>query len=193
MWSLPVSGALSIVGRMRILETPRLRFRRLLRGDLDDLAAIYADAEVRRYFPEGVLTREQTREELEWFLDGHPDDSRLGLWAVIHKETSRFIGRCGLLLWDIEGTREVEIAYLLARDWWGQGLGAEAARGLVRHGFDQLGLPRLIALIDPDNQASMRTARSAGLSFEREIELEGLRSFVYAIARHSRDAGEAAG
>ena len=165
-----------------ILETPRLVFRRLVPGDLDGLAAIYGDPEVRKYFPEGVLTREETREELEWFLNGHPEDPRLGLWATIHRESGHFIGRCGLLLWDIEGRREVEVAYLLARPYWGQGLGAEAARALVRHGFDQLGLPRLIALIDPENQASMRTAVAAGLSFEREIEQGGLRTFVFAIS-----------
>jgi ribosomal-protein-alanine N-acetyltransferase len=168
---------------MTILETPRLRFRRLLPEDLDDLAAIHGNAEVRRYFPEGVLTRGETREELEWFLNGHPDDPRLGLWATIHKETGRFIGRCGLLLWDIEGKREVEVAYMLEKRSWHQGLGVEAAQAIVRYGFDRLKLPRLIALIDPQNQASIRTAMKAGLAFEREIEFDGLRAFVFAISR----------
>lgn len=167
---------------MTILETPRLLVRRLARDDLDALSAIYGDPEVRKYFPEGVLTREETREELEWFLDGHPEDPRLGLWAAIHRESAQFIGRCGLLLWDIEGRREVEIAYLLARPWWRQGLGTEAARALVRHGFERLGLPRLIALIEPENRASIRTAEKAGLAFDKEIELDGLRTLVFAIA-----------
>src|SRR5690606_18695582 len=90
---------------MTIIETERLTLRRLVRSDLDDLARIYADADVRRYFPEGTLTREETEEELEWFLDGHPDDPRLGLWATIHRQTGRFIGRCGLLVWTIDGRR----------------------------------------------------------------------------------------
>ena len=55
------------------LETPRLRLRRLLPGDLDDLYRLYHDPEVRRYFPEGVLSYEETREELEYFLHGHPE------------------------------------------------------------------------------------------------------------------------
>jgi len=166
---------------MTIIETERLTLRRLVRSDLDDLARIYADADVRRYFPEGTLTREETEEELEWFLDGHPDDPRLGLWATIHRQTGRFIGRCGLLVWTIDGRREVEVAYLLARKYWGQGLGTEAASALVRYGFETLGLPRLVSLIDPDNEASKRTAVKAGMRFERETVLDDLPCHIYAI------------
>jgi ribosomal-protein-alanine N-acetyltransferase len=169
-----------------IVETGRLILRRLLPSDLDDLARIYADADVRRHFPEGTLTFEETREELEWFLDGHPEDPRLGLWATIHRPSGRFIGRCGLLPWTIEGRREVEVAYLLARKYWRQGLGAEAATALVRHGFDTLGLSRLIALIDPDNDASKRTAMRAGLRFERAIVLDDLPTHLYAIGNPAR-------
>lgn len=168
---------------MTVLETPRLALRRLLPGDLDALFAIYRDPEVRKYFPEGVLTREQTWDELAWFLKGHPEDPRLGLWATIHKESGCFIGRCGLLLWDIDGRRETEVAYLLARAWWRQGLGVEAARALVAYGFEQLQLPRLVSLIDPGNQASIRTAEKAGMTFERESGPEGSRFSIYAISR----------
>ena len=168
---------------MTILETERLILRRLVPEDLDELARLYADPEVRRYFPEGTLTREETREELEWFLDGHPDHPRLGLWAAIHKANGRLIGRCGLLPWTIEGRLEIEVAYLLARKYWRQGLGAECARGLVRHGFETLRLPRLISLINPLNEASKRTALSAGLAFEREILLDDMRFAVFAIER----------
>ncbi len=144
---------------MKILETKRLVLRRLLPGDLDNLFALYRDPEIRRYFPEGTLTFEETREELEWFLEGHPEHPELGLWATIHKGTDQFIGRCGLLPWTIEKCAEVEVAYLLAREYWGQGLATEAARGIVRHGVEQLRLSRLICLIDPGNQASVRVAR----------------------------------
>ena len=86
-----------------ILETNRLILRRLIMDDMDDLFALYSDPQVRKYFPEGTLTYEETKEELEWFLNGHPTHSELGLWATIHKETGKFIGRCGLLPWTIEG------------------------------------------------------------------------------------------
>lgn len=169
-------------GPVIVLETERLLLRRLLPGDLDDRAALYGDPDIRRHFPEGTLTVAETKEELTWFLDGHPEDGRLDLWATIHKESRRFIGRCGLLPWIIDGVPEVEIAYLLAKSHWRRGLGAEVARALVRHGFDRLSLTRLIALIDPENGASIRTAERGGLAFEREVDVDGVRASLYAIA-----------
>ena len=69
---------------MKILETKRLVLRYLELGNLDSLHTLYSDPEVRRNFPEGSLTREETRAALEWFLNGHPDYPDLGLWATIH-------------------------------------------------------------------------------------------------------------
>lgn len=168
---------------MKILETEHLLMRRLVTSDLDDLYALYRDPEIRRYFPEGTLTLEKTREELAWFLNGHPDHPEFGLWATIHKPTGAFIGRCGLLPWTIDGVDEVEIAYLIGKPWQRQGLGAEAAWALVRYGFETLGLKRLIALIDPEHETSMKTAMRAGLWLEKNVEMEGVRSAVYAIKR----------
>jgi RimJ/RimL family protein N-acetyltransferase len=153
---------------MMILESQRLVFRRLEPGDLDGLFALYSDPEVRRYFPEGMLTYEETREELEWFLGGHPDHPELGLWATILKETNQFIGRCGLLPWVINGRSEVEVAYLLNKAVWGQGLGTEAARAILEYGFTNLKLTRLICLIDHNNRASIRVAEKIGMRFEKE-------------------------
>ncbi|MGI0013419.1 MAG: GNAT family N-acetyltransferase [Nitrososphaera sp.] len=153
---------------MKILETDRLILRRLLPNDLDSLFALYSDPEVRRYFPEGTLTYEETKEELEWFLNGHPQHPQLGLWATIHKETNQFIGRCGLLPWTIDQRPEVEVAYMLAKEYWGQGLGTEAAQAILHYGFERLQLSRLICLIDRENQASIKVARNIGMTFEKE-------------------------
>ena len=100
-----------------ILETERLLLRRLETEDFEALFALYSDSEVRRYFPEGTLTREETWEELVWFLNGHPRHPELGLWATIYKPTGEFIGRCGLLPWTIDGQFEVEVAYMVKRDF----------------------------------------------------------------------------
>lgn len=171
---------------MIVFETPRLLMRRLELGDLEALAALYADPDIRRYFPDGTLTRAETAEELDWFRNGHPQDARLGLWATIEKASGAFIGRCGLLAWEIEGRHEIELAYLIARTHWRKGFGAEAARALVAHGLETLSLNRLIALVHPDNIASAMTAESAGLHFERAVTHDGTPCHLYAIARREK-------
>lgn len=153
-----------------IFETNRLILRHLVMDDLNDLLALYSDPEIRRYFPEGVLNLDGTREELEWHMNGHPRYPELGLWATIHQETGKFIGRCGLLPWEIDGKLEVEIAYLLDKSFWHQGLATEAAQGILKYGFEKLNLSRLICLIDPDNIASQRVAERIGMTLERRVD-----------------------
>jgi ribosomal-protein-alanine N-acetyltransferase len=174
---------------MKILETDRLILRHLVPDDLDALFALYRDPLIRQYFPEGTLTYEETREELEWFLNGHPEHPELGLWATIHKPTQRFIGRCGLLPWTIDGREEVEVAYLLDRAYWGQGLATEAALALVDYSFARLGLSRLICLIDPQNQASINVARRIGMTLEQEREDETGRYLLYSRAKSAFKPG----
>ena len=136
--------------------------------DLDALFKLYSDPETRRYFPEGTLSREETREELEWHMHGHPHHPELGLWATVHRRTGQFIGRCGLLPWTLDGVFEVEVAYLIDRAYWNQGLGTEAARGVRDYAHQQLKLSRLVCLIDQGNAASIRVAEKIGMSFEKE-------------------------
>jgi ribosomal-protein-alanine N-acetyltransferase len=168
---------------MLILETKRLTLRHLEPDDLDALYALYRDPEVRRFFPEGTLTLEETREELEWHQNGHPGHPELGLWATVLKETGQFIGRCGLLPWTIDGKFEIEIAYMIAKDFWGQGLGAEAAAGIRDYAFEHLGLMRLICLIDEENRASIRVAEKTGMAFEKTGRDELGPFHLYAIER----------
>jgi [ribosomal protein S5]-alanine N-acetyltransferase len=187
-----------------ILETERLAFRALVPDDLDALAALYGDPEVRRYFPEGTLTHEETREELEWIIDVYYERYGFGLWATILRETGELIGRCGLLPWRTEATPtgelalkaadehpvegatyEIELAYLLGKEQWGRGLGSEAARAVVDHAFGTLRLPRLICLFDPQNQASRRVAEHVGFTFERDVTMDGERQPVFSLRANS--------
>jgi RimJ/RimL family protein N-acetyltransferase len=150
-----------------ILETKRLLLRRQIMEDLDVLFALYSNPEVTKYIPDAPRNYEEAKKELEWFMNGHPRHPELGLWATIHKETGKFIGRCGLLPWTIEGKPEVEVAYTLAQEFWGQGLGTEAAQAILQYGFEQLRLSRLICLIDQENQASIKVAKKIGMTFEK--------------------------
>ena len=163
------------MSKLNVIETERLALRRLTMDDLDALAAIYCDTDVRKYFPEGTLTYEQTKEELEWVINVYYGQYGFGLWATT--------GRCGLLPWTIDRRPEVEVAYLLAKTYWGQGLGTEAARAIADYGFRELHLSRLICLIDPANEASVKVAIKIGMSLEREADIDGQPTLVYSAMR----------
>jgi ribosomal-protein-alanine N-acetyltransferase len=166
-----------------VLETERLVLRRLLPDDLPALHALYRDPVVRRYFPDGTRTLEETREELTWFRNGHPRRPELGLWATVERDTGAFLGRCGLLPWTIDGVAEVELAYLIEPARWGEGFATEAARAIVRHAHEVLRIERLICLIDPENLASVRVAQKVGMRFDRHHVDEHGPCAIYARSR----------
>jgi len=152
---------------LKILETGRLLLRHLVLDDLDSLYALYTDPEITRFIPDAPRTYEEARKELEWHMHGPPEHPELGLWATIHKETGEFIGRCGLLPWTIDEQAEVEVAYLISRTYWGQGLATEAAQAILDYGFNTLNLPRLVCLIEAENLPSIRVAEKIGMRFEK--------------------------
>ena len=170
-----------------VLETERLLLRLLTVDDLDALAALYADPEVRRYFPDGTRTYEQTREELDWIIEVYYGRYGYGLWATVLRETGAFIGRCGLLPWEIDGRTEVEVAYLLDPRHWGRGLATEAARAIADHAFATLPVERLICMVDPENTASRNVAVKVGMTllWDDYVDEYGP-AHVYAIERPVR-------
>jgi ribosomal-protein-alanine N-acetyltransferase len=166
-----------------ILETPRLLLRHQALTDLDDLWALYRNPNITKYIPDAPRTREETQEELEWHMHGHPKHPELGLWATIHKESGKFIGRCGLLPWTIDGQDEIEVAYTIAEAYQAQGLGTEAAQAILQYGFEKLDLSRLICLIDSENIASQKVAQKIGMTFEKDGQDELGPFLIYSIMK----------
>jgi ribosomal-protein-alanine N-acetyltransferase len=169
---------------MIVLETERLLFRPLTQADLDDLAALYADPDVMRYLG-GPRSKEEVQRVLneyirEFQIYGH------SFFATILKEDQRFIGHCGLLHQEVEEQQEVELAYVLARPYWKQGLALEGAQALKDYGLQKLGLPQLISLIPPDNRASIHIAEKIGMQHTRDVDQWGQHFRLYAVKQPTR-------
>ncbi len=164
-----------------ILETERLMLRPLTPDDADALFVFYRDPEMRRFFPEGVLTYAETQQEIADIIEYHYGPYGFGLWATIFKATGAVIGRCGLIPWKFDGVVEIEVAYMIDKQYWGQGLATEAARGLVAYAVEHHITSRLIALVDPENFASQKVAEHIGMTVERDDIIDGDRTFLYAM------------
>jgi [ribosomal protein S5]-alanine N-acetyltransferase len=97
-----------------------------------------------------------------------------GLWAVVLRESEVPIGYCGLTRFDdINGKPEIELGYRLAKKYWGHGLATEAATAVRDLSFLELGVARLISLVDPDNSRSIRVAEKLGMVYSDDVMLPG--------------------
>ena len=168
---------------MIILETNRLILRQFHIRDGDALEHVFGDPEVMRYGP-GVQTQAWVNDWLRDCMENYRQWG-FGPWAVVEKTVSVVIGYAGLYHFsDIDGHPEIEVGYRLMRSHWGRGFATEAVKAIRQYAFHVLCLPRLIALIDPQNTASIRVAEKIGMQYEKEVMLEGYTypDRLYAVA-----------
>jgi len=153
------------------LETKRLIIKPLEIADAEALSKIWTDPEVTRYMG-GPRNYEEIYAE---FVKDARDESppKFDLWSVIEKTHGRLIGHCGLIDKDVEGQDEFELVYVLAKPYWGKGYATEISSSIANYAFNQLGLKRIISLIDPNNKASENVAKKIGMQYEKDILRHG--------------------
>lgn len=158
------------------LDTPRLRLRPLRLTDLDaHHDVIDSDPDVTWL---GVA---RTREESERYVAhkvGFWSEHGFGPYAVIEKATGAFLGHGGLE--PLEETREVQLSYYLGRRAWGRGLATELGEAVLRHGFGELRLDRIAAIVRPHNTASRRVLAKLGFAHERDGRFAGAQAQYWA-------------
>ena len=162
---------------MIILETSRLLLRRYEAEDITSLYTIFSDPQMMEFYP-APFNFQQTQDWIGRNLDRYCNDG-YGLWAVSLKDTYEFIGDCGLIKQKINDKTEIEIGYHISKKHWFKGYASEAARACKEHGFHQLGLDKLISIIDPRNIASIRVAEKIGFIKEKEVLIFKKNHFIY--------------
>ena len=163
------------------LETERLIIRNFVPEDLDKLIELRSDDEVIRYLggrrlqnPDSIDTR------LRFYIDCYRKHG-FGMSAMIWKETGELIGWCGLQ--PLGDTGAIEVGYGMIREYWGRGIGYEAARAWLDYGFMEVGLERIVAVADPDNVGSWRIMEKCGMTYERTEDHYGITCVFYGVSR----------
>lgn len=155
-------------GRVPIATTPRLDIRSWTREDAPAALAMLSRIEVVKWLGDGVpvLTRDldEARSKIErWRGRDHPP---LGHWALEVTDGGplhgRVIGTVLLLTLPNSENGEVEIGWHLHPDAWGNGYAPEAAREILRRGFEG-GLPEIHAVTHLTNENSMSVCRKIGM------------------------------
>jgi len=152
---------------MFLLETERLLIRPWQPADRPALKAFTQDPEVMRYVHGGLPYSET---ELDEFLSRQARqlaEHDLCMGALIEKSTGRVVGVCGTQ--PLGTTGDLEIGWWLGRDVWGRGYATEGGGAAMRHVLDTLGRSRVVAIIDPGNEPSIRVVQRLGMHLEGRV------------------------
>ena len=143
-------------------DTQRLSFRPINPGDFESLLRMNSDPEVMRYVGDGsIRNHDQMLLELDMLISHYTRKPGLGIWALESKDSSSFIGAAGLVYYD--NTTEIEVGYRILKEYWNKGYATEAAIGILRYGFETLGLKKIVCSAHVDNTASRKVMEKTGM------------------------------
>lgn len=171
-----------------MIETSRLTLRPWKESDWWSVNAILGDADVMQFSDHGVLTEKQ---QASWFQAALASRNKLELpfvLAIEGKQDRQIIGYISLMR-DLERVQQgdAEIGFRLARNAWGQGYATETVAALIENLLPGNRLDRIVAIVDPHNSRSVHVLQKVGMSYCRDIMLEGYdypdHLYAYALVR----------
>ena len=147
------------------IDTERLTMRRPRLEDFEEALAMWGDPKVVRYIGGKPSTREEMWARLLRYV-GHWDLMGFGFWVVREKSTGRFVGEVGLADFrrDLEPSlgEDREAGWVLAPWAHGKGYATEAVRAALKWAEDRFGPERVVCIIDPGNEPSLKVAHKCG-------------------------------
>jgi HAD superfamily hydrolase (TIGR01509 family) len=133
----------------------------------------------------GFRSEEESERWLRENLE-HWERHGFGIWVFRDATSGEVAGRAGIRRMEVEGVAEVELGYVVASKFWGQGLATEMGSAILERGYPSVAMDRVIALIESSNTRSLRVAGKLGFRFERNAMWKGLLTTL-----HRRNSGTA--
>ena len=149
-------------------ETNRLILRELLLTNEDFLFKLDSNPLVHKYLGNNpVKDIEEIKKVIQSIRQQYIDNG-IGRWAVIEKETGKFMGWSGLKFikeYENNHINFYDVGYRLLPEFWGSGYATESAQAALEYGFIQLDLPEIIGMVHEENVASRTVLQKCGLKF----------------------------
>ena len=172
------------------LRTARLLLRPVVEDDFERLYALYNHPDVIRFLYAKPTTREGFRERMDRLLAGRALDGDGGSLRLIMEraDDGRFVGEVSVGYWAFEH-HQGEIGYVLVPEACGHGFATEAAREMLRIGFEEAGMHRIIGRVEARNTPSARVLERLGMRREAHfvqnefVKGEWTDEVVYAVLR----------
>ena len=146
-----------------LIETERLIVREITLSDKECLFKLHTNPEVQLYTGEPVV---ESIEEIEKAIKSRINNYKkygYGRWATILKSEMQFVGWAGLAY--LPEFDEIDLGYRFLPEYWGLGIATEASQAILKYGFDQLKLEKIVAIAMKENKASIRVMEKVGMEF----------------------------
>lgn len=165
---------------MNVAETPRLRLRRLTPDDAPFyLALLNGPTWLAHIGDRQVRTLQDAEDHIRAHILAPYDTLGFGMYLVLRRDDGQPLGLCGLVQRD--ALPAPDIGFALLEPHQGRGYAREAAQAVLWHAFQQLGLPRLLAITAPANHASIRLLNALDFCFQGMVPVGDRSMRLYAL------------
>jgi ribosomal-protein-alanine N-acetyltransferase len=146
-----------------MIETNRLLIRPMTNEDALHLFELNSDPEVVRYTGDTVTHNfADAQRILTDLVYNQFNLYKMGRFTVLLKDGT-YLGWCGLKYFP--ETKEVDLGYRFMRKFWGQGFATEASQAILKYGFEELKLHRILARAMPANLPSIKVLQKLGMTY----------------------------
>ncbi|MES2629462.1 MAG: GNAT family N-acetyltransferase [Bacteroidota bacterium] len=158
------------------LVTTRTLLRKLTINDAEDFYALNLDPDVLKFTGDQPFKSVLAAKN---FLAGYDQYEKYGVgrMAVIDKNTSGFIGWCGLKY--SEDKEEYDIGFRFHKQYWNQGYATETALKCLEYGFTDLGIERIVGRAMKENTGSIKVLEKIGMTFKQYFDFGGNEGVIY--------------
>jgi RimJ/RimL family protein N-acetyltransferase len=155
---------------MQVLETERLIVRHLSDDDAEFMLELLNDpAFIQNIGDRKIRSLDGARAYIQNGPVASYAKHGFGLYLVQLKETGESMGICGLIRRD--QLDDVDIGYAFLPKFWSKGYAIESARAIKQYAHDVIGVKRMVAITDPNNEASIHVLEKLGMKFEKIVQL----------------------
>ncbi|WP_294958405.1 GNAT family N-acetyltransferase [uncultured Flavobacterium sp.] len=144
-----------------LYQSSRIIIREFLPQEQQIFLDLFKDNQVTQYLPE--TSPERYVEMFNELLENYKKKN-LSRWAIFDTTNNKFIGMCVARIF-VHNTNQIEIGYVLSREYWGKGIATEVCKAITLYSFANTNTNEVVAITDLGNTGSQNVLQKAG--FER--------------------------
>jgi len=168
--------------KLKFLESDRVYLRELNENDVDMLFELHNNKETMKYMPYNSISYEKAIYDVDDYASVSKLHPGFGMWATVLKDTDEVIG--WTCLKKLPNSDDVEIGYRYLPQYWSKGYCTEICLSLIGYGFDTMNLSEIIAIVRPDNKASVRVIEKLNMRYIQMEKHYGMELKRYSILRN---------